>query len=467
MASPLERLYAVMPVALQNIVVTLKGYSFARKRYSGLFNQYLDKLMRSQWSSADEFRNLQNTKLRELLTEAAEHVPYYKKTLSGLKGRIDRLTLDSLCDIPLLEKDVLRTRTAEFVNKTRLRFGYTGSHTSGTSGSPLNILCDYRSIQHNLAFRARQYRWAGITGWEVSARFSGRLILGCHNRAPFCRYNAAERQWLFSTYHMTEQNLLSYVNELAKIQPAYMDSYPSAMYVLARWIKNNGRVGEIRPWAILTTAETLDDYQRDLIESVFCCPVYDFYSSSEGAPFITQCVAGGYHINPESGIVEIIRPDGSPAASGEIGELVVTSFFQRTVPLIRYRIGDTAVATDGICPCGRQMPLVKSLTGRQDDLLWTRDRGYVGRLDPVFKSIPSSIKEAQIVQTALDIVELRYVPEKSTFKKKHVLLVCEQLKNRLGKNVQIKTVELAEIPRGKNAKFRAVVREVNLPGASE
>jgi phenylacetate-CoA ligase len=466
MASLLEKLYAGMPVALQNIATTIKGYTLVRKRYGGPFKQHLDELMRSQWFSSEEFRNLQIEQLRMLLAEVAENVPYYNKALGSIKKRINNLTLESLSDIPFLEKDVLRTRTVEFVNKTRLRFGYKECHTSGTSGSPLNMPYDYHSGQHNLAFRARQYRWAGITGWEVSARFSGRIILGRHNSVPFWRHNAAENQWLFSTYHMTQENLQSYVDKLSEIKPAYLDGYPSAIYILAKWILNNHSQVRINPWAIFTTAETLDDYQRELIESVFCCPIYNFYSSSEGAPFITQCEAGGYHINPESGIVEILKPDGSPASCGNIGELVVTSFFQRTVPLIRYRIGDTAIPAEDPCPCGRQMPLVKLLTGRQDDLLWTRERGYVGRLDPVFKSIPSSIKEAQIVQTALNIVELHYVPEKSIFKEEHVRVVCEELKNRLGRNTQIKAVEVAEIPRGKNGKFRAVVREIDLPDAN-
>lgn len=464
MTSKLEKIYAGMPVSLQNLVVSVKGWTLKRKRYGGKYHQHLNNLMRSQWFSAEEFRDMQLRELRKLIREAAENTVYYHKTLGHLLGGLESLTLENIADLPLLEKSVLRTRTWDFVNKERLRYGYVESHTSGTSGSPLVMPYDFESGHHNEAFRSRQYRWAGMTGFEVSVHFSGRLIMGTRKGPPFWRYNAPRRQWFFSTYHMTEENLDYYADKLSNIQPVYLSGYPSALYVLARWIKSHGRVGEVRPWSVITTAETLLDHQRKLIEEVFGCRVFDYYSSAEGSPYITQCAAGNYHINPESGIVEILRPNGNPTADGEIGEMVVTSFFQRTVPLIRYRIGDTAISKNHVCVCGRNMPMIQSVTGRLDDLLWTKERGFVSRLTSAFRSIPPSIREAQIAQTGLNEIEVRYVPDGKLFQDEHIQKVIEELRLRLGQSVQLKLVQMSRIPRSKSGKFKTVVREIDIQG---
>ena len=53
--------------------------------------------------------------------------------------------------------------------------------------------------------------------------------------------------------------------------------------------------------------------------------------------------------------------------------------------------------------------MLRSVEGRADDVLVTPDGRQVGRLDPVFKGdLP--VREAQIVQEAIDRIRVRYVP---------------------------------------------------------
>ena len=81
------------------------------------------------------------------------------------------------------------------------------------------------------------------------------------------------------------------------------------------------------------------------------------------------------------------------------------------MPLIRYRTGDRGTLAGGpeTCQCGRTLPVIESVDGRVDDILYTMDGRRIGRLDPLFKGdLP--IHEAQIIQEALDCVRVRYVP---------------------------------------------------------
>ena len=80
------------------------------------------------------------------------------------------------------------------------------------------------------------------------------------------------------------------------------------------------------------------------------------------------------------------------------------------MPLLRYRLGDVAIAeADVPCACGRAMPRIRKVVGRLDDILFVPQRGYVGRLDPVFKGLENII-ETQIIQETLDTIRVLLVP---------------------------------------------------------
>lgn len=65
-------------------------------------------------------------------------------------------------------------------------------------------------------------------------------------------------------------------------------------------------------------------------------------------------------------IVEIVRPGtGDPVASGEVGEVVVTSF-NKTYPLIRFATGDMSAVLAGVSSCGRTNMRIKGWMGRAD-----------------------------------------------------------------------------------------------------
>lgn len=460
MTSKIERIYACLPVWLQNVMVSFQGWVYNRKRYSKNYTSYVNKLMRSQWLSHERLKEIQTQELQSLVREAIEYVPYYNKLFKKVSIPVKQITPDNLSVIPLLEQSLLRTQTENFINKNRLKYGYDEGHTSGTSGIPLVFPYDLDSLRRNLAFRERQYRWAGLTGKERSARFSGRILLGRHCGTPYWRYNKPEKQWLFSGYHINQQTWPVYFKALQELDIAFIDGYPSSIFNLAKWIQQAGKSGTWRPWAIFLTGEAVMDYQKIVIEETFQCKVYNFYSSSEGAPFITECPAGSLHINPESGIIEFLREDGSYADIGEEGEMVVTSFFQKTLPLIRYRIGDSgALAEDQNCRCGRHFPVVKYISGREDDVLYSTERGQVGSagLSTALYKIPRRLTESQIEQIGKDSFIFRYVPQGPPLKEQEQHTILDELYKRLGNSVKIKIEKVEQIPKTARGKSQLVI----------
>jgi phenylacetate-CoA ligase len=252
-----------------------------------------------------------------------------------------------------------------------------------------------------------------------------------------------------------------YVEKLNRFKPEFLDGYPSAFYILAQYILANKIALKFTPVAISTTAETLFDHQREVIEKAFDCKVYNQYASSEGAPWIVECKEGHYHLWTDTGIFEFIDQKEN-SDDTVISEMIVTSFRNLKTPLIRYRIGDYVVRykEEKVCPCGSHYPMIYSIVGREDDILYTREKGYVGRLDPAYKGL-SGIKYSKIVQTVVDRVEVLIVPDGSY---ENIVgdKLLKNLHERLGRDVSIELKIVENIPLGKNGKFKSVERQFEI-----
>ena len=263
--------------------------------------------------------------------------------------------------------------------------------------------------------------------------------------------------YLFSSYHLSDENIPHYINKIKQINPVFLDTSPSAIQTVANFMNENGIDG-IYPKAIITTGETLLDYQREVIEKVFQCPVFDQYGCAEQAVFISQCEKGQYHMHPEHGIVEILNDNGEEVKEGEVGEIVCTSFTNDYMPLIRYAIGDYAMKGASTCSCGRKSPLIKRIYGRKVDCLTTPDGKKITRLSPCFKGL-TSIKAAQIIQNSQDKIDVLIVPGKNyTSANGDVLL--NHLQDRIGELMEIKLSLVDDIPKTKSGKFKLVVSKI-------
>ena len=129
------------------------------------------------------------------------------------------------------------------------------------------------------------------------------------------------------------------------------------------------------------------------------------------------------------------------------------------MPLIRYDTGDQ-VAIDwrfDPCTCGRRLPVLKTIEGRNDDMIITKDGRHIGRLDPIFKK-DLNIQEAQIIQETLDNFTIKYVKSES-FTENDLQIIHESLCKRVG-DVNVIFEEVKQIPRTTAGKFQAVISRV-------
>ncbi len=465
MGKLVEKIYNNLPYPVKFLALNIKAYQNTKQRYTKDFYNYLEEYIDLWDKDLESIEAYQKRKLIALLAEAYQYSEWYQakmKTLNITLSDIEQDPFGVLEKMPILKKRERKENADRIVNTNRKQVAV--GYTSGTSGSPTVNYLDAESINRSFALWRRFHKVIGLDTRNVrQVRFSGRLIVDTTTqKPPFWVYNYFEKQLLMSTYHLTEANLGHYIKKLNTFKPVLLDGYPSAIYIISRYINQHQIQLTFTPKAIAVTAETLYDYQRLEIEKAFNCHVYNQYASSEGSPFITECVKGNLHLNLDSGIFEFINAKGEKAKPGEVAQLVVTSFTNQKTPLIRYNIEDTVLLSGKktICDCGCVMPIIDKLTGREDDILWTEEKGYVGRMDTAYKGLKGIVKSQIIQESPKDIVVNLIADQEFNDEMKETLLY--NLKTRLGEQIeyQINTVE--DIPLGPNGKFDAVKRNFTI-----
>ena len=385
-------LYLRSPIWLQNLLVSAQGLRLRRLRYGRGQRRILAGLLKSQWHSRDEILQQQLQSLTAIVRHASTTVPLYRHHVVPTGGFSD---LTSWLPSLFSKKMTCVLLRMFVVSKLHSHERLVEVHTGGTTGTPLTIYCNRNALQTNFAFFRRVRSWAGVVVGAKTATFAGRTIVAPkQNKPPFWRTNTVSNTLLFSSYHISPDTLSAYVSELQRFNPALIDSYPSSIEPIARYIQERG-IETIRPVAVITSSETLSQHVRGVLQNAFACKVFDYYGGAEMAAFVSQCEAGTYHVNPEFGIVEILR-DGKPAAIGEPGDIVASGFINPVMPLIRYVTGDIAAWKGNACECGRAFPALAGIEGRKDDVIVTPEGRRIGRLDPIFKSV-SSIQNTGII----------------------------------------------------------------------
>ena len=374
----------------------------------------LKELEQSQWWPRDKIVELQNQRLRQLVRHAYSKVPYYRRLLDdrGLKPNNIELAED-LVKLPILTKRLIKNNFDNLMAQGFPAKDLVPNRTGGSTGEPL-FFYSTRDDQYNWGFAAgqRAYQWAGNELGEKCAWL--RWMRPYSSQIDKLRETAAqffERVLFLDARDLSAESLLLYTRKLDDFQPAFMRGYPSAIYLLARFIEREGKPS-FRPKAIITTSEQLYDYQRDLFSKVFQCETYSHYGSWEVHAIASECPEhSGYHIAAENIIVEIADDKGRPVPAGEEGRILITNLHNYAMPFIRYEIGDVGVSCDEACPCGRGLPLLAALNGRIHDVLFTRSGKPIPSLPyDFFASL--GVEQFQIVQETYERVVVKLVLER-------------------------------------------------------
>ena len=424
-------------------------------------------LMRTQWLALEELEKIQNERLRVIIRHAYEEVPYYRGIFdeSDLKPT-DIQSKEDLQLLPILTKDDVRKHFSELIARDSGRHKPILQHTSGSTGQPLSYYID-RDLSKLIAATVwRHWRWCGVEHGEPVAVFRGTLIDDFGDRRK-SYWRTIGNETHFSTFEMNEQTMVRYVEKLNKIRPSLIMGYPASLQILAQFMIETSLSLRKRPKAIHTSSEIVLPEQREIVEEAFGAPLFDWYGHGESTVCAGECERHtGLHLNSEFGCTEFTETKEKEGK--EIGyNIVSTSLWNFSMPFIRYDTEDLALLGNPQCRCGRGLPLIEKIIGRQADII----KGVNG-----VKVSPSSfvhfwkyrvaerlsgIRYAQIVQEEEDSLLIKLVGRRERESEE---VIRKQLNLLLGA-MRIEFEYLPQIPTGQ--KWRFTVSKVNrLSGAS-
>lgn len=367
----------------------------------------LQELERNQWLSPEGLRALQLQKIQQIVEHAYVNVPFYRQRFVeiGLHPG-DIKTLEDFHQLPVLTKQDIRTHLEALVARNLPHRVLHPEATGGSTGEPLVFFVSDDFRRWNAAVTARARSWYGYQPGSKQA-----WIWGADRDLPHWRWSERfkarlrRQRWLHA-FNMGKEQMETFAQTLVRFKPKFIFGYVSSIYLFARYLQ--GEKITIRPEVVETSAEKLYDFQRELIEQVFGCPVVDLYGSREFGCIASQCLSGGMHIADDVRYVEIIT-DGQPAAPGQIGEVVITDLTNYAMPFLRYKIGDLASYTDKPCSCGRGLSVLREVIGRTTDIFTTPSGKLISGLYFVhrLRGAPG-IERFQVHQPSKDTIEILF-----------------------------------------------------------
>lgn len=413
----------------------------------------------SQWKSRQELEAIQLKALQDLLRHAQQTCPYYADQAKALNLSPEMLT--SLADFtkwPLLTRTEIRQHRAQL--RSTVASGLMTKATGGSSGEPLQFDIDNDSNDRRVAMTHRGYSWAGAPPGSKQLYIWGTSMdsTPTWKKKKIDLHHRLDNHLIISCFEFTPDRMHQHFQRMNRYRPEVIVAYTNPLYEFARFIESHS-LTPVRPRSIVVGAEKLHDFQRTTIERVFGAPVFETYGSREFMLIGAECDKHtGLHLSMENLLVEILNDDGTLTPEGEEGNVVITDLFNYGMPFIRYVNGDRAVAGFDLCPCGRGLPLLKKVVGRQLDVLETPDgRKVPGEFFPhLIKEFPA-IRRFQVIQDRREQIVLTYVsddglaPEAEAHLLKEIRLVT-------GTEVAIQLKRVEDIPLTKMGKLKVVVR---------
>ncbi len=428
---------------------------------------YYEQLKRSQWLTPAQIREIQELKLRELIHQAYYHVGYYRDIFDRLGLRpADIRTVDDLGKLPLLDKKTVRAALYfDLLSDNHDKRRMLKITTSGSTGEPFVCYADKNQLEMRWAATLRSMEWTGYRFGDRQARLWHQTIGMTYKQVVREWMDAwLSRRFFIPAYEMSDRNLPKSIAKLKKFKPVLIDGYAESFNFLAHYIKEHGLEG-VRPKGIISSAQVLPEQSRAVIESAFGCGVFDKYGSREFSGIAYESDGhDGHLVVAENYIVEILK-DGCPARPGELGEVVITDLHNRCMPLIRYRVGDLAIAVDSstASSCGRGLPRIGRIEGRAQAIIIGANGNYLPGtfFMHYFKDYDYVVRQFQIVQHRLAHLTLKVV-KADRFNDQLFAEIVAGLRKFVGQKMEIEIEFVDSIPLVRTGKHQATISLLDL-----
>jgi phenylacetate-CoA ligase len=392
---------------------------------------------------------------------AFEHCDFYRDRWGelGFDGTVSDWR--DFSRLPELSKDDVRANTDGLIARRYPRDVLVEARTGGSTGRALTVYFDRRCQELRNAAAMRSDQWAGWEqGMKVAAVWGNPPVADTWKKK--LRNLLLDRIMYLDTMNLSERTIVDFSRMWQRERPQILFGHSHSLYILARQIQSLG-IRHVRPRGIISTSMMLLGPERELIQAVFGVPVTDRYGCEEVSLVGSECERhSGFHLNVDHVVVELIKDDGTEARPGEEGTIVVTDLINHGMPLIRYRLEDLAIASDRICACGRGLPLIERVTGRQADFLKRTDGSQVAGVSLVERTLTAigGVEQMQIVQNSVRAIRVKIVADRLASRAQIEQAIKSELGSVFGSEMRIDVEFVAGLDQSRNGKYRFTICNV-------
>lgn len=360
--------------------------------------KYLKEWQKLDAFSKDKLEALQSERLNDMLLYAKEHVPYYKNS-----------SFSKITDFPILTKSILRSHTSDLVSDEYNIDSLDKHHSSGSSGVQSFT---YMTKEHTFFLRALQTHWWTWSGYKTGDNL---LQFGISQKRTLLKKlkDIFYRCAYVKAFGLSELELEAILFKISKKKRVFIAGYPSVINQLAKVaIKKNI---DTDVFGVICFGDKLFDNYLKNIKQAFNsdCKVIDTYGCAEGLLMACKQDLDYYYIMSPHVYIEIVDDSGKAVEDGIIGNVLVTSLTNKSMPLIRYKLGDLAVKLPiDKDPSDKFLnyPLLKKVIGRETDIVKTTKgitlnvHSFTGVLEYF-----QEIKQYKIIQNDLESITIEYL----------------------------------------------------------
>jgi phenylacetate-CoA ligase len=316
------------------------------RRVAGHFRRADDRRAMLAAATPESWPDRQLRMLQRVWADAVGDVPYYRRLVAeGQAPQVIREWRD-VAAIPVLTRQALQDRAEEFLRDSAPPQSFM--KTAGSTGEPLRI--GMNEHEREVMRVVKLVEWQSLGYTESSRLFliwgHGHLLgTGWRGRLNHARRKLADAFLGYQrvdAYRLDPESCRGHAEALLRFKPIGLIGYASALDLFARYTTEfRERFRELNLKFVLSTAEApprADTVQQ--IEDLFGCGVVQEYGGAEFGQAAFHRGGGPFEVYPDLNYIEAEAVNGGTNSEEA---LLVTSLYERYVPLIRYRVGDAVI----------------------------------------------------------------------------------------------------------------------------
>ena len=422
---------------------------FSDKVMGTCISDRLRQIKRMHAWSPEQVAKWQNECLRSFVEHAYQHTVYYRNLFDNNNiSPKDIQCAEDLNRIPIIDKYIVNEHYDELVPDNLSCFRHRKGRTGGTTGQPMNYLCDEDTWGYVTAAKIYYWRTTGYSYGDAFVALGSSSLFGRKPSLVRRIYDCVRNEHPLNSVDMNDEKCARYASYIRRHHIRYLYGYAASLYIFTKYVsEHNIDLKQVK--AVFTTSENLPDNYRSLIEETFQCKVMDCYGARDAGITAYETERHRYEVgyNVIAEVTDLIGVN--------TGTLLSTNFFNYSFPLLRYSFGDVAELEPNICPDEYNGQIIRRVIGRTSDVITLENGHSLSATGISMLMREFDVAAFDIKKTALMEVTLRVQPREG-FTGEEEEKLKEELSRYVGGDCKVVVSRVAgfeSLPNGKHRYF--------------